>query len=111
MELSTKNFLQAENLVNAQNEALLKNIGEEYGKAVLDEIEYELFADTGSVGLHEIVDSPKGEYEESIVDGLKIKGAWFDFAPGICEHTKEAFDYSCYLKIKEGVFFKYNAIK
>lgn len=64
MELSTKDFLQAEKLVNTQNDALLKRIGTDYGKTVLDEIEYELFADTGSVGAHEVVDAPKGEHEK-----------------------------------------------
>lgn len=111
MELSAKDYLKAEKIVNDQNEALLKKIGEEHGKEFLDEIEYELFADTGSVGLHEIVDTPKGEHEICPDTDKVIKDAWFDFTPGVCEHTKDAFDYSCYLKIKDGVFFKYNAIK
>lgn len=108
MELSTRDYLKAEKFVNKQNEILLKEIGSKYGQAILDEIEYELFADSGSVGLHEIVDAPKGEHErcENI-----IKDAWFDSTSGVCEHTKDPFDYSCYVKIKDGVFFKYNAIK
>lgn len=111
MELSTEDYLKAEKLVNDQNQKLIRSIGTEYGEDILEEIEYELFADSGSVGLHEIVDTPKGDHETCTDTEKIIKEAWFDFTPGACEHTKESFDYSCYLKIKDGVFFKYNAIK
>lgn len=110
MELSAKDYLKAEKFVNVLNEILLKYIGAIYGKAILNEIEYELFADTGSVGLHDITDKPKGEYEKCEDTKKIIRDAWFDFTPGVCEHTKDPFDYSCYLKIKDGVFFKYNSI-
>ena len=110
-ELSAKDYLKAEKYVNEQNEKLLKTIGEKYGKPILDEIEYELFADTGSVGLHRILDAPKGKHERCEDTEKIIRDAWFDFTPGFCEHTKDAFDYSCYLEIKPGIYFKYNAIK
>lgn len=107
----TEKFLQLEKEINQYNETLLSELRVKYGEKIIDEIEYELFADCGSKGKLKIVSEPKGERGYYLGEGTpSITESWADDESGICEDG-EPYDYSCYLKIEDGVYLKYHTIK
>jgi hypothetical protein len=109
--MDTATFLQLEREINQYNEVLLSELRGKYGDKVVDEIEYELFADAGSKGKLKIVSEPKGERSESFSEEpLQITEVWADDESGTCEDG-EGYDFSFYLKLDTGVYLKYHTIK
>ena len=109
-ELTPKQYLLAEKKIIKANEHLLKMVAEKYGKQLADELEYEMFADAGSIGRAAIVSQPKGECRKSLVDGNVIKEAWSINEPGTDAETGEDYDVSFFFKLEEGKYFTYNSL-
>lgn len=84
---------------------LLDEIVAKYGQQIADELEYEMFADTGSVGKAQLVSDPQGEYQESQVTGSALKGAWFTEA--IYQDEEGSPVIANYFKLDETTYFMF----
>lgn len=87
------------------NEKILVQVAESFGKKIVEEIEYEMFADTGSIGKAAIVSEPKGVYRDTLVPENEIKGAWVTEAIHKADDGSPVF--ATYIKLDETKYFMF----
>jgi hypothetical protein len=95
------------------NENLLKEVAEKFGSKVAEEIEYEMFADTGSIGKAALQESdkftdvgkPNGKFYESLVPDNVLKGAWI--TEPIYKDEEGSPVFATYLQLDETTYFMF----